>query len=104
MYETESQRVCSGLQEFREGRCLLIATELAARGLDLPEVSHVYNFEWPPSITSYIHRAGRTGRRPITEEIGTVTSFITSKELFVLRRVENELALKFTGLKLQATS
>lgn len=92
------------VQDFRDGRCLLVATELAARGLDLPEVSHVYNFEWPPSVTSYIHRAGRTGRRPITEDLGTVTSFITSKELFVLRRLENELSLKFAALNVQATA
>ncbi|KAG0588713.1 hypothetical protein KC19_2G263900 [Ceratodon purpureus] len=92
------------VSDFREGQCLLVATELAARGLDLPEVSHVYNFEWPPSVTSYIHRAGRTGRRPITEDLGTVTSFITSKELFVLRRLENELSLKFEALKVQGTA
>lgn len=92
------------LADFRDGRCLLVATELAARGLDLPEVSHVYNFEWPPSVTSYIHRAGRTGRQPITEELGTVTSFITPKELFVLRRLENEMMLKFEALKVQGTT
>jgi superfamily II DNA/RNA helicase len=89
------------LQDFREGgsgRCLLVATELAARGIDVPNVSHVYNYEWPQSVTSYIHRAGRTGRRPITEECGTVTSFITPKELFVLQRVENELKLKFSSI------
>lgn len=90
------------LQDFREGgsgRCLLVATELAARGIDVPNVSHVYNYEWPQSVTSYIHRAGRTGRRPITEERGTVTSFITPKELFVLQRVENELKLKFSSIR-----
>ncbi|CAM6017400.1 unnamed protein product [Sphagnum balticum] len=92
----------STLSDFREGgsgRCLLVATELAARGIDVPNVSHVYNYEWPQSVTSYIHRAGRTGRRPITEERGTVTSFITPKELFVLQRVENELKLKFSSIQ-----
>ena len=89
------------VQDFRDSQCLLVATELAARGLDLPEVTHVYNFEWPPSVTSYIHRAGR---RPITEDVGTVTSFITFKELFVLRRLENELSLKFAALNVQGSA
>ncbi|KAL3688998.1 hypothetical protein R1sor_015307 [Riccia sorocarpa] len=92
-----NQRV-STLSEFREGRCLLVATDIAARGLDLPEVSHVYNIDLPPSVTSYIHRAGRTGRRPIEEEQGVVTSFIISKELFVLRRIENEAQTRITPL------
>lgn len=85
----------STLSEFRGGRCLLVATDLAARGLDLPEVSHVYNVDMPPNVTSYIHRAGRTGRRPIEEEQGTVTNFIIQKELFVLQRIENESHSKF---------
>ncbi|KAL2631099.1 hypothetical protein R1flu_015785 [Riccia fluitans] len=92
-----NQRV-STLSEFREGRCLLVATDIAARGLDLPEVSHVYNIDLPPNVTSYIHRAGRTGRRPIEEEQGIVTSFIISKELFVLRRIENESQTRITPL------
>ncbi|KAG6552675.1 hypothetical protein Mapa_005622 [Marchantia paleacea] len=92
-----NQRV-STLSDFREGRCLLVATDLAARGLDLPEVSHVYNIDLPPNVTSYIHRAGRTGRRPIEEEQGFVTNFIISKELFVLKRIENESQSRFTPL------
>ncbi|CAM6119692.1 unnamed protein product [Calypogeia fissa] len=89
----------STLTDFREGRRLLVATDLAARGLDLPEVSHVYNIDMPPNVTSYIHRAGRTGRRPIEEERGTVTNFIIQKELFVLQRIENESHSKFFPLE-----
>ncbi|BFI31916.1 hypothetical protein MPTK2_4g00850 [Marchantia polymorpha subsp. ruderalis] len=98
-----NQRV-STLSDFREGRCLLVATDLAARGLDLPEVSHVYNIDLPPNVTSYIHRAGRTGRRPIEEEQGFVTNFIISKELFVLKRIENESQSRFTPLHLDAAA
>jgi superfamily II DNA/RNA helicase len=88
------------IQDFRGGRCLLVATDLAARGLDLPEVSHVYNMDMPPNVNSYVHRAGRTGRRPIEEERGTVTNFIIQKELFVLERIENECNSKFLPLQI----
>eukprot|EP00271_Cylindrocystis_brebissonii_P016294 TRINITY_DN3968_c0_g1_i1.p1 TRINITY_DN3968_c0_g1~~TRINITY_DN3968_c0_g1_i1.p1 ORF type:complete len:341 (-),score=85.50 TRINITY_DN3968_c0_g1_i1:209-1231(-) len=82
------------LQGFREGQSsLLVATELAARGLDLPEVSHVYNFDLPQLSSSYLHRAGRTGRRPLAMEQGVVTTLVGSKEVFALKRLANDLNL-----------
>lgn len=51
------------LNNFKEGRvAVLIATDVAARGLDIPEVSHVINFDKPQTYDDYIHRIGRTGR------------------------------------------
>ena len=51
------------LEDFKKGRAnILIATNVAARGLDIPNVSHVYNFSLPQSREDYIHRIGRTGR------------------------------------------
>ena len=51
------------LQEFREGRLkFLVATDVAARGLDVPEVSHVFNFDIPEDSDAYVHRIGRTAR------------------------------------------
>ncbi|XP_075999839.1 putative ATP-dependent RNA helicase DDX4 [Genypterus blacodes] len=51
------------LADFRSGRCpVLVATSVAARGLDIPDVQHVVNFDLPDNIDEYVHRIGRTGR------------------------------------------
>ena len=51
------------LRDFRSGRTpVLIATSVAARGLDIPEVKHVINYDLPQNIEDYVHRIGRTGR------------------------------------------
>ena len=51
------------LRQFRGGRCpILVATAVAARGLDIPNVKHVINFDLPSDIEEYVHRIGRTGR------------------------------------------
>ena len=51
------------LRSFRAGRCpVLVATAVAARGLDIPNVKHVINFDLPSDIEEYVHRIGRTGR------------------------------------------
>lgn len=75
----------------RGGGYLLVSTDLAARGVDLPETTHIYNFDLPRTATDYLHRAGRTGRKPFSNEKCTVTNIITSEERFVLQRYENEL-------------
>ena len=60
--KTHSQRQRS-LDEFKNGRTqIMVATDVAARGLDIPNVSHVINFELPESYSDYVHRIGRTGR------------------------------------------
>merc|ERR1719163_979100 len=51
------------LDGFRSGKInVLVATDVAARGLDIPEVSHVVNYDLPGNIDDYVHRVGRTGR------------------------------------------
>ncbi|KAH9304645.1 hypothetical protein KI387_009049, partial [Taxus chinensis] len=82
----------ASLSEVRQGRHILVATDIAARGLDLPETSHIYNFDLPKSATDYLHRAGRTGRKPFSDEKSMVTNLITTNERFVLERMENELS------------
>ncbi|KAM9262036.1 putative ATP-dependent RNA helicase DDX4 [Morus bassanus] len=53
----------AALQDFRSGKCpVLVATSVAARGLDIENVQHVINFDLPPTIEEYVHRIGRTGR------------------------------------------
>lgn len=51
------------MADFSSGRCpVLVATSVAARGLDIPDVQRVVNFDLPSSIEEYVHRIGRTGR------------------------------------------
>lgn len=60
---------------FKEGKVdVLVATDLASRGLDIPEVTHVINYDIPDTIEDYIHRCGRTGRM---SRHGLATSFLT---------------------------
>ncbi|KAL4024920.1 hypothetical protein IC575_013293 [Cucumis melo] len=82
----------SSLSEVRQGGCyLIVATDIVARGIDLPETTHIYNFDLPRCAIDYLHRAGRTGRKPFSEEKCVVTNLITSEERFVLQKFENEL-------------
>lgn len=60
----------------------MVATAVAARGLDIPNVKHVINYDLPNDIEEYVHRIGRTGR---VGNIGRATSFFTEKNRNLLR-------------------
>jgi len=63
------------LQEFRNGRApILVATDVAARGLDVDDVKFVINYDYPHSSEDYVHRIGRTGR---SNRTGTAYTFFT---------------------------
>ncbi|MEL5990294.1 DEAD/DEAH box helicase [Microbacterium phosphatis] len=64
---------------------ILVATDVAARGIDVPRVSHVVNFDIPTDTESYVHRIGRTGRAGRT---GDAISFITPRERYLLAHIE----------------
>src|SRR5690606_37745558 len=66
---------------------LLVATDVAARGLDIEHVTHVINFDLPDATETYVHRIGRTGRVGRT---GRAISFISPRERQELRRIERE--------------
>jgi superfamily II DNA/RNA helicase len=71
--KSQSQRQ-HALRSFREGRIsILVATDVAARGLDIPKVTHIINYEIPDTYTDYIHRIGRTGRG---SETGKALTFV----------------------------
>ena len=77
------------LQAFREGRAeLLIATEVAARGLDIPDVTHVFNYDIPDDADAYVHRIGRTGRMG---KAGDAVTFVTPREMRQLRFIERQI-------------
>jgi ATP-dependent RNA helicase DeaD len=74
------------MRRFRSGQAeVLIATEVAARGLDIPDVSHVINFDIPESAEAYVHRIGRTGR---AGRAGEAITLITPREVRWLRQIE----------------
>lgn len=84
----------SVIRQFREGIIdILVATDVAARGLDINGVTHVYNFDIPQDPESYVHRIGRTGRAGQT---GLATTFVISRELGNLRSIENTTKRKIT--------
>lgn len=74
------------LQAFREGELrVLVATDVAARGIDIPDVRHVYNFDLPNVPDSYVHRIGRTAR---AGRDGRAVSFCSTGEMAELRGIE----------------
>lgn len=74
--KNQSQRA-RALKQFKEGRVkVMVATDVAARGLDIPNVSHVINFDTPQTFEDYIHRIGRTGRGGAS---GNALTFIDKK-------------------------
>jgi ATP-dependent RNA helicase RhlE len=77
------------LSDFKTGRIqALIATDVAARGIDISKLSHVINYELPETAETYIHRMGRTGRAGLT---GEAFSFCTQEELYLLRMIEKHI-------------
>ncbi|MFB3169426.1 DEAD/DEAH box helicase [Neobacillus sp. 179-C4.2 HS] len=77
------------LKAFRDGKTkMLIATDVAARGLDIQGVTHVVHVDFPRDIAQYVHRAGRTGRMGAN---GTVISLVTEREERELKRYCQEL-------------
>jgi ATP-dependent RNA helicase DeaD len=70
---------------------ILIATDVAARGLDVNDVSHVFNYHLPFDSESYVHRIGRTGRAGKT---GTAVSIVTPHEFRMLQKIEKNIGAK----------
>lgn len=74
---------------------LLIATDVAARGIDVKDITHVINYELPDDVEVYTHRSGRTGR---AGKNGVCLSIVTSRELYRLRQIEKLINNRFHKL------
>jgi superfamily II DNA/RNA helicase len=76
------------LDDFRKGKLtLLVASDVAARGLDIPAVSHIFNFDVPTHAEDYIHRIGRTGRAGLTGTSITIATSLDRKHVAGIERL-----------------
>ncbi len=95
--DLSQQKRMSVLKAFKSGRLdILVATDVAARGLDISGVTHVYNFDIPQDPESYVHRIGRTGR---AGNDGMSVTFVTPNEMSYLHTIENLTKKKMTALR-----
>ena len=82
------------IKDFRNDSIdILIATDVAARGLDIDDIAYVINYDVPDNVDTYIHRIGRTGR---AGKEGTAVSFVTSEEEYVIREF-----VAYTGMDIE---
>jgi len=86
------------MRRFRTGQAdILIATDVAARGLDIANVSHVINFDIPESAEAYVHRIGRTGR---AGKKGNAITLVTAREIRWLRQIEKTVRARIEPRRL----
>lgn len=91
MNQTQRERV---MKNFKDGRAdILIATDVAARGIDIKGVEAVFNYDIPDDVEYYVHRIGRTGR---AKEEGVSFSFVTRRDMYRLKDIMN-----YTKAKIQ---
>ena len=87
------------LDQFRSGVFpYLVATDIAARGIDVTSISHVINFDLPPKADDYLHRIGRTGRM---ERAGHAISLMTRADIRAVREIERMLGKKIEVAQLE---
>jgi len=87
------------MDDFRAGRVqVLIASDIAARGLDIPGVTHIFNVDAPSVSKDYLHRVGRTGRAGAK---GVAVSLLTEAETRLVRRYSEDLGIKVIRVRLR---
>ena len=97
---TQGQR-SAAIEGFRSGRyTALVATDIAARGLDIDGIGHVVNYDLPDSPEAYLHRVGRTGR---ADAAGTALTLVGLEELGDLRTIERSLNIRFSDARTSAS-
>ena len=86
------------VQQLKDAKLdILVATDVAARGLDVERISHVVNYDIPTDTESYVHRIGRTGR---AGRSGDAISFVTPREKYLLRHIEKATKQPLTEMSL----
>ncbi|HZB88710.1 MAG TPA: DEAD/DEAH box helicase [Terracidiphilus sp.] len=96
---TQAQRN-SALRSFREGHHrVLVATDVAARGIDVANVAHVVNYDLPKVAEDFVHRVGRTGRASAK---GVASTFTVAAERGELRKIERSLSIQMKRFRVRA--
>jgi superfamily II DNA/RNA helicase len=91
---TQAQR-SQAVEGFRGGRVhVLVATDVAARGLDIDGITHVVNYEVPSNRDTYVHRVGRTGRADAT---GTALTLVSPEEVRALQALQRSFGIEMQG-------
>jgi superfamily II DNA/RNA helicase len=94
---SQSQRQ-QAMDGFRKSQYqILVATDIAARGIDVQNISHVINFDIPNNADDYIHRVGRTGR---AEKLGVAYSFVSPADEIYVQSIERSIQKKLRRIKL----
>ncbi|MDR3736420.1 MAG: DEAD/DEAH box helicase [Acidobacteriaceae bacterium] len=97
---SQSQRTAA-LASFSKGRHrILVATDVAARGIDVQHIAHVVNYDLPGSTEDFVHRIGRTGR---ASDRGVATTFVLPQERSDVKRMERELKTQFNWMEVDAS-
>lgn len=87
------------LMDLRKGRCkILVATDVAARGIDIPTITHVINYDLPKQAEDYVHRIGRTGRAGRT---GIAITFAEVNEYVKVHKIEKYIGRKLPELTIE---
>lgn len=95
---TQRERI-EALEGFKSGKYeVMVATDIAARGLDIAGVSHVINYDVPEHPEDYVHRIGRTGR---AQNVGDAFTLVNGEELPALQAIERFIGQKIPRLKLE---
>jgi superfamily II DNA/RNA helicase len=88
----------AALDQFRKGELpLLVASDVAARGLDIPEVSHVFNFDVPHHPDDYVHRIGRTGRAGRSGTAISIVSPLDQKSIAAIEKLIGQTIPRTVG-------
>ena len=96
MSQPQRDRAMAG---FKDGTYeILVATDIAARGIDVAGVSHVINFDIPGTPDAYMHRIGRTGR---SEQEGKACTYITKEDFSQVKAIEKKLGVAIPRVKLE---
>jgi len=89
MPQSKRQKAIKGFKSLKIQ--YLVATEVASRGLDITGITHVFNYDIPETVESYIHRIGRTGR---SKDKGKTFLFVNEEEQDMLKIIEDKLQLQ----------
>ena len=89
----------NAMTAFRTGKAnILVSSDLSARGLDIPDVSHIFNLDFPGSKNEYLHRCGRSARG---NKKGTAISIVTNQNLGTIRDYKRQFKINMKAVELK---